>query len=95
MLALAPEHVQFWWLTLGLGLVVISAVILLLQLLVLFVKDIDTAVEGIWEEAGGVATQTATTWMLKDTVVLAGALRDEVKLHAEALQGASGQGRRR
>ena len=37
----AREHITFWWVTLGLGAVVISAVILLLSLLITFVDDID------------------------------------------------------
>lgn len=85
MLALAAEQVTFWWITLGLGLVVILVVVVLLSLLVSFVKDVDRAVALIWEEAAGVATQTASTWMLADTVALAGELRDETHRHAELL----------
>jgi hypothetical protein len=84
----ASDHVQFWWITLGLGVVVISAVILLLGFLTIMVKDIDDAVSEVWDEAGGLATQTATTWMLNDTVDAAGALRDELALHAQALTAA-------
>ncbi|MGH9276853.1 MAG: hypothetical protein ACRD12_01900 [Acidimicrobiales bacterium] len=86
----ASDHQAMWWITLGLGVVVMSAAILLLQLLVVFVKDIDTAVDSAWEEAGGVATQTATTWMLNDTVSLVGELRDETDRHARALTAAAG-----
>lgn len=86
----ASDHQTMWWITLGLGVVVISATILLLQLLVVFVKDIDESVDLAWEEAGGVATQTATTWMLNDTVSLAGELRDETDRHAKALSAAAG-----
>lgn len=86
----AADHQTMWWITLGLGVVVMSAAILLLQLLVVFVKDIDSAVEEAWEEAGGVATNTATTWMLNDTVSLAGELRDETGRHARALTAAAG-----
>jgi len=85
VIALASDFITFWWITLGLGLVVASAVILLLQLLVVFVKDVDRSVSAAWEEAGGVATQTATTWMLNDTVSLLTALRDETRRHADAL----------
>ena len=98
MLALASEHVTFWWITLGLGLVVILVVIVLLSLLTSFVKDVDRAVAQIWEEAAGVATQTASTWMLADTVALAGELRAETGRHAELLtavrQSADGGGGR-
>lgn len=85
----ATEHVQFWWITLGLGAVVISAIILLLGFLTILVKDIQTSVDAIWEEAKGVAAQTAATWMLNDTLRLAEALGGEVALHAEVLGAAA------
>lgn len=86
----ASDHQTMWWITLGLGLVVASAVVLLLGFLVVLVKDIDRSVDQAWEQAGGIATQTASTWMLNDTVSLAGALRDETKLHADVLTAAAG-----
>ncbi len=85
----ASEHVQFWWITLGLGAVVISAVILLLGFLTVLVKDIQAGVDAIWEEAKGVAAQTASTWMLNDTLRLAEGLGGEVALHAEVLGAAA------
>lgn len=89
----ASDHQLMWWITLGLGVVIASAVVLLLGFLVILVKDIDTGVSQAWEEADGVATQTATTWMLEETVRLAGALRDETRLHADLLTTAAGGGR--
>lgn len=94
MLALASDHVTFWWITLGLGVVVAAAVVVLLQLLVTFVKDIDVAVVAASEEASAVASQTAGLGTLSDTVTLAEALRDETSAHAEALGAAVGGGRR-
>ena len=93
MLALASEHLTFWSITLGLGAVVISAVILLLTLLVQFVNDIDKNVMETWETATRVAQNTSTTWMLNQTGVLTGELRDEVRRHAELMRYAAG-GRR-
>lgn len=90
----ASDHVTFWWITLGLGVVVISAVILLLGFLLVLVKDIEASVDAVWEEAGEVATQTASTWMLNDTVKLAGDLRDEVEIHAQVLSTAAEGGNR-
>ncbi len=84
-LALASEHVTFWWITLGLGAVVLSAVILLLFLLELYVRDLDAAVQRTWDMAARVATQTATTWMLPKTVELVGELGTEVQRHADFL----------
>ena len=63
-MALADEHVLMWWITLGLGVVVASAVILLLFLLLQYVKDVDKGVQEVWDMAGRVAAQTVTTWML-------------------------------
>ncbi len=89
----ASEHVQFWWITLGLGAVVIAAVILLLFLLHTFVTDIDRNVREAWETATRLAQNTSTTWMLNQTGVLTGELRDEVRRHAELMRYAAG-GRR-
>ena len=83
ILALASEHVTFWWITLGLGAVVLSAVILLLFLLELYVRDLDAAVQRTWDMAARVATQPATTWMLPKTVELVGELGTEVQRHAD------------
>lgn len=85
MIGLASDHVTFWWITLGLGVVVASAVVVLLQLLVTFVKDIDAAVLVAAEEAGGVAAQTEGLDKLGDTISLAEALRDETRAHAQGL----------
>jgi len=85
ILALADEHVTFWWITLGLGAVVISAVILLLFLLELYVRDLDAGVQRAWDMAARVATQTATTWMLPKTVELVGELGNEVQRHVDFL----------
>lgn len=84
-IALASEHVTFWWITLGLGAVVISAVILLLFLLELYVRDLDAGVQRAWDMAARVATQTATTWMLPKTVELVEELGTEVNRHVDFL----------
>ena len=89
----AAEHIQFWWITLGLGMVVIAAVILLLFLLHTFVSDIDRNVREVWETATRVAQNTSTTWMLNQAGMLTGELRDEVRRHAQLMNYAAG-GRR-
>jgi hypothetical protein len=94
MLGLASEHLTFWSITLGLGAVVIAAVILLLFLLVQFVKDIDFNVRETWETATRVAQNTATTWMLTQATSLTADLRSEVRRHAELLSSAASGGRR-
>lgn len=91
----ATDHIQFWWVTLGLGFVVISAVILLLSLLVTFVDDIDKNVREAWDTATRVAQNTATTWMLNQAGTLTGELRDEVQKHADLFAAAAAaEGRR-
>lgn len=84
-IALASGHVTFWWITLGLGAVVISAVILLLFLLEVYVRDLNASVQRVWDMAARIATQTATTWMLPKTVELAGELGTEVQRHVDFL----------
>lgn len=95
VLALQSEHETFWVITLGMGLVVAIAVVVLLSLLVAFVKDIDRNVAEAWETATRVARNTATTWLLQQTSVLAGSLREEVQRHDELLASAEGEGGRR
>lgn len=95
LLALAREHVNFWWITLGLGVVVIIAVIVLLSLLVALVKDIDRNLLEAWETATKVAANTATTWMLQQAGARADELAEEVAVHSQLLdQLATGGGRR-
>lgn len=89
----ASDHVQFWWLTLGLGAVVCSAVILLLFLLHTFVADIDRNLKELWDTATRLAQNTSTTWMLNQAGMLTAELRDEVRQHAQLLSYAAG-GRR-
>ena len=91
----AREHITFWWVTLGLGAVVISAVILLLSLLVTFVDDIDKNVREAWDTATRVAQNTATTWMLNQAGSLTADLRNEVRKHAELFEAAAAAERRR
>lgn len=86
MLALAHEDVTMWWIAIGMGAVVVVAVIVLLSLLITFVQDIDRNVKILWNTATRVARNTATTWMLKQTASATGALRTEVHRHAEAMQ---------
>ncbi|MDQ4069074.1 MAG: hypothetical protein M3203_06335 [Actinomycetota bacterium] len=91
----AREHITFWWITLGLGAVVISAVIILLSLLVTFVDDIDKNVREAWDTATRVAQNTATTWMLNQAASLTADLNAEVRRHAELFEAAAAaEGRR-
>lgn len=90
VLALAEEHITMWWVTLGLGAVVIIAVIVLLSLLVALVDDIDINVREVWDTATRVAANTATTWMLQQTTVRTAELDAEVQRHAQLLNAQGG-----
>lgn len=81
----APEHVTFWWITLGLGAVVIAVVIVLLSLLIALVDDIDQNVQDLWDTATRLAANTATTWMLGQTGDLTEDLGEEVEAHLDLL----------
>ena len=83
--ALQAEHVTFWWITLGMGAVVIAAVIVLLSLLTSFVKDIDENLKDAWDTATRLAANTATTWQLHHTVRRVQVLGQEVSLHNHML----------
>lgn len=92
ILALQSEHVTFWWIALGMGVVVIAAVIVLLSLLVSFVDDIDNNLKDTWETATRVAQNTSTTWMLQHAGTATAELSEELQRHV-ALLGAKGNGR--
>ncbi len=91
VVALAQEHITMWWVTLGLGVVVIIAVVVLLSLLVAFVDDIDKNVREIWDTATRLAANTATTWMLQQTTVRTAELDAEVQRHAQLLNAQGGR----
>jgi ABC-type phosphonate transport system ATPase subunit len=83
---LAEQHISMWWITIGLGGVVVAVVIVLLSLLTSLVKDIEVSVDILWETATTVARNTATTWMLDQTAVATADLGTEVTRHADLLQ---------
>lgn len=89
--ALAENQVTIWWVTLGLGAVVVVVVILLLSLLVSIVRDIDRNVTGVWATATMVARNTTTSWLLGNTADLSDALRGETKTHAELFRSKGGE----
>ncbi len=89
-LALQAEHVTFWWITLGMGAVVIAAVIVLLSLLVSFVDDIDQNLKDAWDTATRLAANTATTWQLRQTTSRAQDIVDEAGRHIALLDAKLG-----
>src|SRR3989442_4586017 len=63
----APEEVTWWWMAVGLGLVVVLVVIGVLTLLIRLVQDIDRGVEGVVETLGQTARNTGTNFLITGT----------------------------
>jgi hypothetical protein len=70
-----------WWITLGVGLVVALVVWGLLHMLYRNVKAIDEGLEAVWASGKAVARNTATSWMLGQTVRVAGEIKEEASKH--------------
>ncbi|MDQ4144039.1 MAG: hypothetical protein M3198_09910 [Actinomycetota bacterium] len=85
ILALAPEEISAWQIALGIGGVVLVAVILLLGLLLRFVNQIDRGVQILWDTATRFAANTATLWQIDAVAYTLEELRDEVRHHDELL----------
>jgi hypothetical protein len=85
ILGLAHEHITMWWISLGIGGVVVLVVVVLLSLLTLFVGDIERGVDTILQTAGGIAGNTSKIPALGQTAELTGVLRDELGRHAAVL----------
>ncbi len=93
-LALETQTQIWWWVTVWLGLIVAIVVVILLQFLLIAVKEIEANVKVLWQTATTVARNTATSWMLDDTAdgleeLKAEALRHDALL-SEALQAGDG-----
>jgi predicted permease len=84
---LALAHIQhtMWWITIGMGFVVVVVVVVLLSLLLTFVNDVDKDVDSVLNTAGGVANNTGKLGELGNTVELTAVLRDELGRHAAVL----------
>lgn len=75
----------YWFLALGLGLVVAVAAVALLEVFLRQVHRIERGAGLVWTAGKQVAGNTATTWMLGETSQRLGLLTDEAGLHAELL----------
>ena len=82
------ETQMWWWITLGIGLVVAIVVTILLHLLYRAVVRIDENVLDVWNMGKQVARNTATTWILGQTPRIAEEIKEEALKHAEFLEGA-------
>ena len=90
MIGLAHEDISMWWISIGMGAVVVGVVIVLMSLLLAFVNDIERGVRDALQHAAGIAGNTGQLTALGDTVELAGVLRDELGRHAETLASIRG-----
>jgi hypothetical protein len=77
----------FWYVALGLGLVVILVVIALVWLLNRLVDDIDRGVDYLWTVTKRLAQNTTGLYQLAGTGSVLRSLRDEVIRHDKMLSG--------
>lgn len=70
---------QFWWIAIGMLLVVVLCVIVLLSLLSSFVGDIAEHVDSVTNEVVGLAHNTSASPLLADAARLIGDLGAEVE----------------
>jgi hypothetical protein len=85
LLALSADERVFWYISLGIGLVVIVVVIALLTLLSSLVRDIEVGVSALWTMAKRMAANTSTTYQFNESAALANGITDELRLHDEVL----------
>lgn len=64
---LPSQEVTLWWMTLGIGLLVVLVVILLLSFLVAFVKIIDREVVNVRDTLATITGNTANTTLIPQT----------------------------
>jgi len=63
----APEEITFWWVAIGMGIVVVLVVILLLGSLVSMVKSINRSVAGVQVTLREITTNTANAALIPAT----------------------------
>lgn len=80
----------YWFLALGLGLVVAAVAVVLLQTFLNQVWRIERGAGAVWAAGQEVARNTSTTWLLGSTSQKLGALTDEAGRHAALLSGPDG-----
>lgn len=78
----------YWFLALGLGLVVAAVAVVLLTIFLKQVYRIEAGAEAIWAAGQEVARNTSTTWLLGSVSKNLTALTDEAGRHAALLSGA-------
>lgn len=79
--ALPDDTVTIWWITLGVGLVLALAVVLLLQSLLREVEALTESVDELWRTAGTVAINTDKIGLISAVAGSVEGLRDEALKH--------------
>ncbi|MGH3773119.1 MAG: hypothetical protein ACRDRW_17285 [Pseudonocardiaceae bacterium] len=85
VIALPPEEITFWQVTLAVGAVVLIAVIALLSLLLYLVGSIEAGVQRLWAAAQGVAGNTANIKIALTVADTLDEITDEAGRHARLL----------
>lgn len=57
---------EWWWLSLGIGTVVVAVVAVLLGLIIATARSIDQRASGIWQVGKEIAGNTASLWTLTE-----------------------------
>lgn len=78
---LAPQDATFWWVALGMSVVVVLVVILLLSFLVRLVKEIDAGVANIRDTLREITTNTSNHTLITATAERVDAVLDEGLTH--------------
>lgn len=78
---LAPQDATFWWVALGMAVVVVLVVILLLTFLVQLVREIDTAVADIRDTLRDITVNTSNHTLITQTADRVDRVLDEGLTH--------------
>lgn len=81
----------YWFLALGLGLVVAVVAVVLLETFLRQVHRIERGAGLVWTAGKQVARNTATTWLLPETSDRLNLITDEAMLHVELLSPPAAQ----
>ncbi len=87
LLALESDEKVFWYIALGIGLVVVVVVIALLTLLSRLVREIEVGVTSLWTVTKRLAQNTTGLYQLAGTASVLRALREEMIRHDKLLGG--------
>lgn len=81
---------SFWWLILGIGLVVVAVVAVLLLLIIASLRRVEHAAADIWTAGKQIAANTVQLWQLRSTNETAGQIASvagDIAAGAESIDG--------